>query len=59
MLNRLEEPRLVDLLQDPLTGMVMARDGVNRDAMMSLLTWAAAQIAADGRGSQPGPAGKQ
>ncbi len=54
-----DEPRLTDLLQDLLIGMVMARDGVSRDAMMSLLTWAAAQIAADGRGSRPDPAGKQ
>jgi hypothetical protein len=59
MLNRLKEPRLADLLQDPLTAVVMARDGVSRDAIMSLLRWAAAQIAADTRGARPGRASEQ
>jgi hypothetical protein len=46
MLNRLKEPRLLDLLQDPVMKILMARDGVSRDSIMSLLTWAAAQKAA-------------
>jgi len=36
-----QEPRLIDLLRDPLMEIVMARDGVSRDAIMSLLAWAA------------------
>jgi hypothetical protein len=31
------EPSLADLLDDPLTSIVMARDGVNRDGLIALL----------------------
>ncbi len=59
MLNRLKEPRLLDLLQDPVMEILMARDGVSRDSLMSLLTWAAAQKAADAPASQQCKAGAQ
>lgn len=32
------EPSLADLLEDPLTSIIMARDGVNRDGLMALLS---------------------
>ena len=41
MPERFQEPRLLDLLQDPTAEIMMARDGVSRDAIMSLLTWVA------------------
>jgi len=41
MPERFQEPRLLDLLQDPTAEILMARDGVSRDAIMSLLTWIA------------------
>jgi hypothetical protein len=57
MPSHFKEPRLVDLLRDPLTEVLMARDGVSRDAMMSLLTWVAARQAAakpDARADEAG-----
>jgi len=59
MLNRLKEPRLLDLLQDPVMKILMARDGVTRDSIMSLLTWAAAQKAADAPALRQCKAGAQ
>jgi hypothetical protein len=41
MAHHLNEPRLLDLLHDPVAETLMARDGVSRDAIMSLLAGAA------------------
>jgi hypothetical protein len=51
MRQRYEEPRLRDLLEDPLTGLMMARDGVSRAALESLIARIAAWRA--GRGTIP------
>jgi hypothetical protein len=45
MARHFREPDLDDLLRDPITEILMARDGISRDAMMSLLSWAAQRIA--------------
>src|SRR5882672_6890897 len=45
MPSNLEETDLAGLLRDPLTAVLMARDGISHDAMMSLLIWVAAQRA--------------
>jgi hypothetical protein len=57
MARHFREPDLHDLLRDPLTEILMARDGISRDAMMSLLTWAAAQRTAGAPILPPGEAG--
>jgi hypothetical protein len=41
MAHHLNEPRLFDPLDDPVAETLMARDGFSRDAIMSLLAWAA------------------
>jgi hypothetical protein len=41
MQTQFNEPGLADLLRDPLTEILMARDGITRDAMMDLLVLAA------------------
>jgi hypothetical protein len=41
MAHHPNEPRLLDLLHDPVAETLMARDGVGRDAITSLLAWAA------------------
>jgi hypothetical protein len=43
MRERCEEPHLRDLLEDPLTGIVMARDGVSRAELVRLMTRIAAR----------------
>ncbi len=39
------EPTLSDLLDDPLTAVMMARDGVSRDALLELIETVAARLA--------------
>jgi len=45
MAQRFIEPSLRDLLDDPLTAIIMARDGVSRTALTELLATVAAGLA--------------
>ncbi len=37
-----QEPTVTDLMDDPLTAIVMASDGVSRELLINLLRWMAA-----------------
>jgi hypothetical protein len=45
MAKNFREPSLDDLLDDPLTAVIMARDGVSRTALLDLLERVAERLA--------------
>ena len=50
------EPSLADLLEDPLTSIIMARDGVKRDWLIALLNSVAKRRCAPAAGQPSFPA---